>query len=62
MAKDEKVFQPKEKKVAPLVVSPEGQIQIHFGNVEIIKLKLLESINKNLLELVKLMKDVKEDK
>jgi hypothetical protein len=48
------------KKAADEVPVSAGQIQIHFGNVEVLKLKLLEAINKNLVEVLTILKQVKE--
>ncbi len=37
-------------------------VQVHFGNVKIVEIKLLETIAKNTAEIVKVFKDVKEEK
>ena len=45
------------------VIKDNSQIEVNWGNAEKIKILLLQAINNNLVELVKLMKDVKsEDK
>lgn len=49
---------PKEKPVPP----NDGRIEVNWGNAEKIKILLLQSISNSLAELVKLMKDVKEEK
>lgn len=56
--------QPKEKQVEPKV-DPQG-IQIHFGNAELIKIRLLEANNKMLFEMLtefrKIVKKLEEEK
>jgi hypothetical protein len=47
-----------QKKTVQAEVKP-SDVQIHFGNAKIIELKLLESINKQLGEIVKLLKEAK---
>lgn len=49
----------KSSKVDP--AKPAG-IEVNWGNAEKIKILLLQAINNHLVELVKLMKDVKEEK
>lgn len=39
------------KKEIELEKKDPNKIQIHFGNIEVLKVKLLESINKNLIDL-----------
>lgn len=54
-----KVENSKVSKVNP--AKPEG-IEVNWGNAEKIKILMLQAINNNLVELVKLMKDIKEEK
>jgi hypothetical protein len=35
-------------------------IQVHFGNVKIVELKLLEAISKNSAEILKVLRDILE--
>lgn len=59
----------KENKMEPVVDKKEvavnsakenNNIQIHFGNVKLVELKLLESINKQLAEILLILKDAKK--
>lgn len=59
-----KVEDSKAGKLNPKPVEPVKNpgIEVNWGNAEKIKILLLQAINNNLVELVKLMKDVKEEK
>ena len=47
---------------APVSSTNEGKIEVNWGNAEKIKILMLQAINNNLVELIKLMKDVKDSK
>ena len=55
-----KVEDSKASRIEPVKPANKG-IEVNWGNAEKIKILLLQAINNNLVELVKLMKDVKED-
>lgn len=56
-----KVEDSKTAKVDPVKPVDKG-IEVNWGNAEKIKILLLQAINNNLVELVNLMKDVKNAK
>ena len=53
-----KVEDSKAGTVPPSKIDNKG-IEVNWGNAEKVKILLLQAINNNLVELVKLMKDVK---
>lgn len=55
-----KIVQVTEKQPIPMNELKDNNIQIHFGNAKVIELKLLESINRHLAEIVVMMKDAKK--
>lgn len=60
MPKKKKIEQP--KKVVEVPKQDQSGVQVHFGNVKLVELRLLEAIAKNTQEIVKVLKDVKEEK
>jgi len=50
------------KKVVEVPKQEQAGVQVHFGNVKLVELRLLEAIAKNTQEIVKVLKDVKEAK
>lgn len=58
--KDQKDEQVVEKKEVELNHIKDNNIQIHFGNVKLVELKLLESINKQLAEMLLILRDAKK--
>ncbi len=54
---DKKVEPVVEKKEVELNHTKDNNIQIHFGNVKLVELKLLESINKQLAEMLTILRD-----
>lgn len=55
MEKPKKIVQSTEKPVDVNKVKS-SDVQIHFGNVKLVELKLLESINKQLAEILVIMR------
>ena len=50
--------QKKEVQLENTKQTSSGPIQVHFGNVEVLKLKLLEANNKNLTEILNLQREI----
>lgn len=49
-----------EKKAVEVNQLKDNNVQIHFGNAKIIELKLLESINKQMAEILIILRDAKK--
>lgn len=59
-----KIEDSKQGKLNPKAVEApkDNRVEVNWGNAEKIKIILLQNISNSLIELVKLMKDVKEEK
>ena len=58
-----KTVQVTEKEVQlDTVTEKKNMFKVEFGNVETVKIKMLESVNINLLEIIKLLQEIKDKK